>query len=180
MPTKTATKANPKAKAPGKPKAPPKVMGRPTRYTPELAAKVCAQVAAGVTMTTLCVPEDMPSRTSVYVWLAKYPDFRDLYARAKVEAADALVEEILDIADDGRNDWMEVYDKEGDCVGYRVNGEHVQRSKLRVDTRKWVAAKLNPRKYGDKLDLNHDVKEGSALFELMTQMGAKTFTPVAE
>jgi len=176
MTTKTATKAKPKAKA----KSLPKVMGRPTRYTPELAAKVCAQVAAGVTMKTLCVPEDMPSRASVYVWLGKYPDFLDSYARAKVEAADALVEEILDIADDGRNDWMEVYDKEGDCVGYRVNGEHVQRSRLRVDTRKWVASKLNPRKYGEKVEMNHDVKEGGTLEALLIQLAGKTLRPVLE
>jgi hypothetical protein len=63
-----------------------------------------------------------------------------------------LTEEILDIADDGSNDWMEKLDKDGKSVGWAVNGEAVQRSKLRVDARKWIASKLKPKKYGDKLD----------------------------
>jgi hypothetical protein len=180
MTTKTATKAKPKAKAPRKPKATPSVMGRPTKYTPELCDLICTQLAAGMSLRTVCEPKSMPSAVSVFAWMRKYPDFLKQYARAKVESADALVEEMLDIADDGRNDWMEVFDKEGECVGYKVNGEHVQRSKLRVDTRKWAASKLSPKKYGDKLDLNHDVKEGGVLHELFAQLCPKTFGPVLE
>jgi hypothetical protein len=180
MSTKTATKADPKAKAPGKPKAPPKPTGRPSSFNPELASDICAQLATGKSMRTVCLADEMPAMSTVFKWLSAHSEFAEQYARAKAESADALVEEILDISDDGRNDWMEVHDKDGDCIGYKVNGEHVQRSKLRVETRKWIAAKLKPKKYGDKLDLNHGVQPDNPLFDLMSQMGGKTLKPVAE
>ena len=61
---------------------------------------------------------------------------------------------IRDIADDGSNDYMEKLDKDGEVIGYSINGENIQRSRLRVDSRKWLASKLLPKKYGDKLDVN--------------------------
>ena len=179
-PRTTAKATEPEAKPPRTPKAPPKVMGRPSKYSPEVAAKVCALVSCGKSMKTVCAAEDMPAPSTIYLWLRAHVDFSEQYARAKVEAADALVDEILDIADDGTNDWMEVHDREGDCVGYRINGEHVQRSRLRIDSRKWVAAKLQPKKYGEKVDVNHGIDPGNPLFDLMTQMGCKTLKPVAE
>lgn len=68
---------------------------------------------------------------------------------------DLMAEEILDIADDGTNDWMEKKDDEDNCIGWRENGEAVQRSKLRVDTRKWLMSKLAPKKYGEKQEIKH-------------------------
>lgn len=177
MTAKAAT--TPKKRAP-KAEAPPKPMGRPTDYTPELCDRICAELAAGLSLRTVCASEDMPSAVSVFAWIRKYPDFLKQYEAAKAESADALVEEMIDIADDGRNDWMEVHDREGECVGYRINGEHVQRSRLRVDTRKWAASKLKPKKYGDKVDVNHGVEPGSVLFDLMGQMAGNTLKPVAE
>ena len=73
---------------------------------------------------------------------------------AKEESADALVEDILDIADDGSNDWMAVHGKDG-SEAWKLNGEHVQRSRLRVDTRKWIASKLKPKKYGEKIEVDN-------------------------
>ena len=64
--------------------------------------------------------------------------------------ADALAEETLEIADDGKNDWM--LDNDPDNPGYKLNGEHVQRSRLRVDARKWFASKVAPKKYGEKVE----------------------------
>lgn len=98
----------------------------------------------------------MPAKSTVFMWLRTKPDFVDQYTRAKQEAADAFVEEMTDISDDGSNDWMEVNDK--DNVTYRVNGEHIQRSRLRVETRKWIAAKLKPKKYGEKVEHEHSGK----------------------
>jgi hypothetical protein len=96
----------------------------------------------------------MPCIATVFSWFRTYPEFLAQYERAKAESADALVEEMLDIADNGTNDWMEIHDKDGECVGYKVNGEHVQRSRLRVDARKWIAGKLKPKKYGESLMLS--------------------------
>ena len=179
-PRTTAKATEPKAKLPRAPKAPSKAIGRPSGYTPDVAADICAELACGKSLRTVCLSESMPGMASVFRWLRDHQEFREQYAHAKAEAAEALVEEMLDIADDGTNDWMEVHDREGDCVGYRINGEHVQRSKLRIDTRKWYAAKLQPKKYGEKVDLNHGIEPGNALFDLMAQMGCKTLKPVAE
>lgn len=128
-------------------------------------------------MRTVCKAEDMPAMSTVFLWLRAHAEFSEQYAQAKAEAADALVEEMLDIADDGTNDWMEMHDQDGECVGYKVNGEHVQRSKLRVDTRKWIAAKLKPKKYGEKVDLNHGGQADNPLTLLLQQVSGKTLMP---
>ena len=94
----------------------------------------------------------------MFKWLAKYPDFVDQYVRAKEASADAMAEEIIDIADDGTNDWMEKLNSEGECIGYLLNGEHVQRSRLRIDARKWLMSKMKPKKYGDKLETDNNDK----------------------
>jgi hypothetical protein len=98
----------------------------------------------------------MPDKATVFRWLRTFPEFRDQYARAKEESADALAEDMLEIADDGQNDWMERLGSEGQPVGWQVNGEHIQRSRVRIDTRKWLASKLKPKKYGDKLAVGGD------------------------
>ncbi|WP_216636662.1 hypothetical protein [Arthrobacter sp. OY3WO11] len=127
-------------------------IGRPSIFTQELADRLCEQLASGKSMRTVCAAEEMPSMTTVFSWLRTNAEFLKQYERAKAEAADSLVDEMIDIADDGSNDWMEVTNKDG-SEGWKLNGEHVQRSRLRVDTRKWIASKLKPKKYGDKLDV---------------------------
>ena len=122
--------------------------GRPSRYTPELAAKICARLAEGETLRSICRDETMPSKTTLLRWLAdeRNVDFRDQYAHAREMQADALFDEALEIADDASGDWA--VDKDGKKT---LDHEHVQRSRLRVDTRKWAAGKLAPKRYGDKL-----------------------------
>jgi hypothetical protein len=80
-------------------------------------------------------------------WIEAHPDFRNQYARAREAQADRMAEEILEIADDGRNDTYT--DEDGN---ERTNQEIVARSRLRVDARKWLAAKMAPKKYGDKIE----------------------------
>jgi hypothetical protein len=99
----------------------------------------------------------MPAKTTVFRWLRENEEFRNQYARAKEEATDALAEELLDIADDASNDWMES-NKPGDN-SVILNGEHLQRSRLRVDTRKWLMSKMKPKKYGEKLDMTTNGKD---------------------
>jgi hypothetical protein len=66
-----------------------------------------------------------------------------------------MADEILDIADDGSNDYMAITRKD-ESEAWQLNGEHIQRSRLRVDTRKWLMAKMKPKVYGDKLDVVSD------------------------
>lgn len=132
-------------------------MARPTDYSIDLASRICGRLSGGESLKSICDDEEMPARSSVYLWLAEHPVFSDMYARAKEDCADTLADEILDISDDARNDWMQRNHGEDD-PGWVANGEHIQRSRLRVDARKWIASKLKPRKYGDKLELAGDTE----------------------
>lgn len=96
----------------------------------------------------------MPDKATVFRWIRTNKDFCDQYTRAKQESADALVEEMIDIADESDKDF--IIDDDGNPV--RPNIELMMRSKLRIETRKWISSKLKPKKYGDKLDLTSDGK----------------------
>lgn len=125
--------------------------GRPSTYSKALAATICERLSDGESLRAICRNPDMPSRDSVFRWLRVHPEFSDQYARARELQADALADEILAIADDGSRDY--VIDEDGIK---RVDHEHIQRSRLRVDARKWYAAKLAPKKYGDKIEHSAD------------------------
>lgn len=144
-----------------------KKRGRPSKYTQPLADRLCTRLALGESLRTVCASRTMPSMVTVFAWMRKHPDFLSQYTRAKEESADAMAEEVMDISDDGRNDWMEKFDKDGESIGYQLNGEAVQRSKLRVDTRKWLMAKMKPKKYGDKLELGGGMELTHKKFEQM-------------
>ena len=90
----------------------------------------------------------MPAVITVMSWLRKHPEFAAQYARAREEQAETYADEIVAIADDGRNDTY--IDENGH---ERVNQDVVARSRLRVEARKWVASKLKPKKYGEKSKL---------------------------
>ena len=120
--------------------------GRPSDYTDELAGLICAKLAQGVPLVRMCREEGMPSVVTVYAWLAKHRPFLNMYAQARADQADTLADEIIDIADDSARDTITTED------GREIpNTEWINRSRLRVDARKWVAAKLKPKKYGDSL-----------------------------
>lgn len=128
-----------------------KPTGRPSLYSQEMADRICSEIIQGYSLRTICKPDDMPSVVTILTWLREKPSFLTQYEKAKEEQADALAEEMLDIADDGTNDWMVKTGKGGESVGWQLNGEHVQRSRLRLDARKWIASKLKPKKYGDRI-----------------------------
>jgi len=132
-----------------------------TKFSQAVADRICSRIADGESLRSICSDEDMPSQVSVFRWLGdeRYADFGKQYASAREAQADSIFDEILDIADDGRNDWMEKRDEEGGNLGWKENGEAINRSRLRIDARKWMAGKLRPKKYGDKLALEHDVSD---------------------
>ena len=132
-------------------------MARPTDYSDELAAKICERLADGESLKSICSAEDMPSKSSVYLWLTNKPGFLDMYTRAREDQADTLADEIIDIADDASRDTiLRPVGEDGETIEVQ-NPEWINRSRLRVDARKWVAAKLKPKKYGDKADHNVNV-----------------------
>ena len=120
------------------------------KLTDEVRETVLRGLAEGKSLRTACAELGI----SHWMWnraLSAEPELAHQYAHAKEVGLDAMAEEILEISDDGTNDWMERTGKAGEVVGYQVNGEHVQRSKLRVDSRKWLLSKMAPKKYGDKV-----------------------------
>lgn len=127
------------------------------RYSEEVADEICTRLSNGESLRRICEDDHMPDRNSVFSWIARYEDFSAKYARAREAQAEFLVDEMIAIADDATNDYMETVDSEG-AVGYKLNGEHVQRSKLRLETRRWIAEKLRPKKYGAKLELAGDAE----------------------
>jgi len=134
-----------------------KKIGRPTTYSQELATAICVELAMGKSMRTVCSIEGMPAISSVFKWLREHEEFSEQYARAKEEAVDAMIEDMIDIADDGTNDYMTI--TKGNNTYNVENREVTNRSRLRVDTRKWIVSKLKPKKYGDKLDVTSKDKE---------------------
>ena len=122
---------------------------RPTTYTPRLAAKVCARIAEGESVRAIAQAAGMPASATIYLWLNGREDFRSMYAAACEERADALVEEMLAIADDASADWRPA-GKDGQDRAF--DRENLARAKLRIETRRWRAARLAPRKYGDRFD----------------------------
>lgn len=125
----------------------------PTTYTPELADTICGLLAEGISVRTICKMDGMPAASTVFLWLRSYPEFVAQYGRAKEESAEALAEEMLDIADD--------------------RGEDPQSRRVRIDTRKWLAAKLKPKKYGEKLELGGKVDGDMKLSGIVTFVEAK-------
>lgn len=139
-------------------------------FTDEIAKLICERIADGESLKGICEDENMPAKSTVFKWLAENATFSDMYARAKEEQADAIFDEILDIADDGRNDWMERRGEED--AGWVTNGENIQRSRLRIDARKWMAGKLRPRKYGEKLEIDQKttIEAGDTLSTLLQEI----------
>lgn len=119
-------------------------MARPSSFRLAVAERICERIAGGESLRTVCKDPAMPSRGTVLRWLAaKTPGaarFRDQYARAREAQADALAEEVLEIADD--------------------RSEDPQRSRLRFDARRWYAGKVAPKKYGDKVQAEVTGAEG--------------------
>jgi len=126
-------------------------MGRPSEYSQEVADLICERIADGESLRSICDADEMPAKSTVFKWLAANETFSDQYARAREAQADAVFDDILTIADDARNDWMERFDKDQQSLGWVENGEALRRSALRIDARKWMASKLKPKKYGEKV-----------------------------
>lgn len=134
-------------------KSEPKKKGRPTKYTDDLALEICARLSKGETLLSICRSDHMPHRVTVYDWLwdKRHEEFHNMYARARRVQAHGYVDEIIEISDNKQNDsYCDEYGNE------KPNHEYMQRSRLRVDSRKWFASKVMPKIYGDKLELSGD------------------------
>lgn len=128
-------------------------MARETAYTDELAAQICTRIAEGEGLVKICRDPALPAVSTVYRWIATIPAFKELYELARQDQADTLADEILEIADEAPV--LQTTDEDGDVVEkpIQLDSAAIQRQRLRVEARKWVAAKLRPKKYGDRTEL---------------------------
>lgn len=134
--------------------------GRPSKYTPEIAKEICDRLAEGETLRQVCRSEGIPTEGAVRGWvLSDYHGFSSQYATAREIGYMTMADELLEIADDGTNDWSARQGADGDAGEVALNGEHIQRSRLRVDTRKWLLSKALPKVYGDRQEIKHDVSD---------------------
>ena len=125
---------------------------KPTPYDETAALDVCVELMSGRTLRSICEDEAAPSRRAVYTWLAVVPAFRDAYARAREAQMQGWADDIIEIADDTSQDYVDREKADG-SIEKELNAEAVQRSKIRIDARKWLMSKLAPRTFADKVEV---------------------------
>ncbi len=171
-PKKAPTKANKPATAvkgagvvaPGKQQRKPK-----TEYTAELALQICDHIASGLPLRAIAAMPGMPALSTMMVWLdGRHAEFTEQYARAREAQADKMAEEILSIADEEctmvRSDKHGSKDDDGaGNTEVLFDATAVARNRLRVDARKWLASKMAPKKYGDKIQAEHSGPNGGVI-----------------
>ena len=127
-------------------------IGRPTLFTEDMADEICSRIVQGESLNRICRDEHMPEVRSVYRWLRSNDSFCQLYTRAKEDQADTLADEIQDISDERP---MLTIMTDDETVE-KLDPVGINRNRLRVDARKWIASKLKPKKYGDRQILAGD------------------------
>lgn len=150
--------------------------GRPSVYSEAIAAQIFTRMTEGESLRAICRDERMPALSTVYNWLAsdKHRDFLERYARAKEERAETLGDEITELADEEPRTFK---DANGSI---RIDPGWVQWQKLRIDSRKFIASKLKPTSYGDKVDVNLGGQADNPLSVLLQQVSGKTLKPVED
>lgn len=150
-------------------------MARPSVYTAESADKIISLLTEGQTLREICRnDEELPAESTVRLWVADDREgFAPRYTRAREVGYMVWFDEIIEIADDGSNDWMVRNKGEGESETV-VDHEHISRSRERINTRKWALSKALPKLFGDRLDLNakHDVSD--QLADLMRAVDGRT------
>lgn len=126
-------------------------MPRQSDYTKETADIICERIADGESLRKICLDDNMPSKAAVFRWLYEQEAFRDQYARAREEQTETFADEMTDIADE--HGTKRIVNTDGEEVEVAYDSVAVARNKLRVDTRKWIMAKVKPKKYGEKVML---------------------------
>ena len=157
--TPKATKQAQGSTAPAKTPVAPKTTGRPTTFNQKTADLICMMLSEGMSLRQILKADTvgaLPAQSTVYEWLIRHPLFAEQYARAREEQADTNADEILDIADEMPPEYT---DKEGRTS---LDATYINWQKNRIEARKWTAAKLRPKKYGDRVALE-GVEGGAAI-----------------
>jgi hypothetical protein len=138
--------------------------GRPSSYSEEIAGEICTRLAQGQPLSKICSDAHMPEIHTVYNWHRAHTDFLSAYARARDDQADTLADEIIAISDTPIPG--EIIEDETGPDGRRVKvtrRDMLEHRKLRVDARKWVASKLKPGRYSDRVLQEHTGRDGGPI-----------------
>jgi len=128
-------------------------------YTQELGEEICQRIANGASGVTICQDPDMPDWPTIARWVRQRKDFGKLYREARELQAEYWADEMLPIADDRANDYMDLQKGKGPPI--RVfDREHFERSRLRVQSRQWMVSRLLRPIYGDRLGIAGPTGEG--------------------
>ena len=122
--------------------------GRQSSYSQDTADMICERLSCGESLRSICRDQDSPGLSTVFKWLATVPDFREQYAHAREAQAEALFDEIIEIADTPQIGQKTVSKATGVEI---TEADMIEHRRLQVDARKWIASKLAPKKYGDKI-----------------------------
>lgn len=141
---------------------PKKKLGRPRIWTNEIGNIICAELSRGFSLSEICRREGMPDITVVYDEMRRDPSFASRYARAKEESADTYAAKMLDIA-----------------FGKLDDANAVNAARLQIDTLKWIAAKLKPKSYGDRVAAELTGKDGGPIKTQSVQLNAADLDPDA-
>lgn len=132
----------------GSPQEKPKI-GRPSKYTPELAEEICQRLSEGEPLRQICRDEHMPAWQKVYEWMDKDVNLSGAIARAREAGQDAMAEKA----------YLEMYQEPERILsegGGKIDPGHVQLVKARAEITLKLLAKWNPKRYGDRVELAGD------------------------
>lgn len=144
--------------------------GRPTTYTPEIAQHICDRIADGEPLRQICREEGMPAWRTVYQWLAAHDDFYARFMRARDIGCDAIAEDSMAIVDEP---------PERGPDG-KVDPGWVNLQRIRAEHRLKLLAKWHPKRYGDKVDVNHGGQPENPLTLLLQQVQGTGLKPVSD
>lgn len=129
-------------------------------FSQATADAICARLAEGVSLRSVCAGDDMPSVGTFLLWVSKRPELAEQYALARALCLDAMAEDMLNIADTTEMGEKTVEKATGTET---TTGDMVEHRRLRIETRKWLMAKMAPKKYGDKIELGGSLDVNSKI-----------------
>jgi hypothetical protein len=125
-------------------------VGRKTTYTPEIGVAICERMSEGESLRAICKTAGMPPRRTIMAWKRNNKEFQAMYREARQDLVEFWADEIIEIADDSSKDYAERVGRNGEIV-QAVDHDHITRSRLMVDTRKFLMGKLHP-EYADRVE----------------------------
>ena len=142
-------------------------MSRASTFEQSVADIICERIGQGESLRSVCDDDELPAMSTVFKWLGANKEFAEQYTRAREAQADALFDEILVIADTPL-----IGEKTKTLPDGKVettSGDMIEHRRLQVDARKWMAGKLRPKKYGDKIELSGD-PENPVVHEIVNRI----------